>query len=539
MARPAVQDPGQPKAQVISALELAVILATGLVLLGAAFGAYWRALRGPFVFDDLYLPFADPLANRYPVSVWLRGTRPVVMLTYWANYHWLRLAPFSYHLVNLLFHITAGTLVYAITVKLLRKAGTEDKHGRPLALFAAALFLLHPVQTEAVAYVAARPETISAVLVYGGFALYLCGRDGGLSFLRSSSILGLFVLACFSKEHALALPAVCWITEVIWPVESIEAQRRNRRFHAALIGVAAALAIALTKTVILRASSAGFHLPELRWYEYLFTQGRAVWIYLRLFLIPMGQNADYDFPVSRTILDRGAIVGMAAMALLVAVAVLVRRRRPLAAYGFLIFCALLAPTSSFVPIADLVVERRLYVPSIGLLLVLSDALRGWPWNRRVLAAGLVLVLAAAAVQTYRRNEVWSSALALWEDTARKSPAKFRPRFQLAYAYTQAGRCSEGIEEYRRAARLGPKDYRLLTDSALAYECAGRSDQALSVLREAAAMNRTAHVYSLIGVIHAKRGDAAGSLDGIPRSRIHRFELCGHLRIPRHSVRPVG
>jgi protein O-mannosyl-transferase len=108
--------------------------------------------------------------------------------------------------------------------------------------------------------------------------------------------------------------------------------------------------------------------------------------------------------------------------------------------------------------------------------------------------------------TYQRNEVWSDAISLWKDTAEKSPAKSRPRFQLAYAYYQEGRCAEAIQEYGRAAQLQKPGYDLLVDWGLAYDCAKQPEQALDKFQKAVAMEKSAHAYSLIGMVRIKRNE---------------------------------
>ena len=111
-----------------------------------------------------------------------------------------------------------------------------------------------------------------------------------------------------------------------------------------------------------KADSAGFQ--TMPWYQYLFTQFRVFFVYLKLFVFPSGQTIDYDFPISRTILDQGAIAGFFGILALIAAAVYFHRRYPLACFGLLAFAILLAPTSSVIPIKDPIAERRVYLPMI-------------------------------------------------------------------------------------------------------------------------------------------------------------------------------
>ncbi len=475
---------------------------------------YWRALEGPFLFDDVYLPFTTPGMAEAPLRAWLIGVRPLLMLSFWANLRLSGLDPFSYHLFNVLFHFAAGVLVFLIARKLLGFAQAAGSQREILAIFAGGLFLLHPAQTESVSYVASRSESLSVMFFYAGLALFLYRRSEAVSWRVAAGVLALYAAAVSTKEHAAVLAALLLLTDYFWkPGFSLQGIRKNWRLYVP-VAVAGAIALKFVWNVLRTADSAGFAVREFTWYQYFFTQCRAIWVYIRLFLLPYGQNLDYDFPISRNVFEHGAIFGLAGLAILGIGAILYRRRFPLASYGFLSFLLLLAPTSSFVPILDPIAERRMYLAFPGLLLVVVEFLRRVRISPAALAGVLSAVLAAAAALTWQRNQVWTSAVALWEDTVAKSPNKSRPRFQLAYAYYQAGRCGQAVREYENVARLTKPDYRLLVDWALACDCAGNPGEALAKLRQAAAMEKKAHVYALMGMIHGKQQQRAEALEAL-------------------------
>jgi protein O-mannosyl-transferase len=253
---------------------------------------------------------------------------------------------------------------------------------------------------------------------------------------------------------------------------------------------------------------------EFTWYQYFFTQCRAIWDYLWMFLLPIGQNLDPDFPISRSITDHGAIVAMLGLLAVTVCAWIYRRRFPLASYGWFVFLILIAPTSSFVPIRDPFAERRLYLPFIGLLFITVEFLRRWKTSRNTLIAVLALVLIAEAASTYQRNKLWASPIDMWTDTVAKSPNKLRPRFQLAMGQYQAGHYPEAIEHFEKAAQLEPPKFDLLVDWALAYDAVGKSADAIAKLRQAAALERNAHVYSQIGMEYGKLGQYPQALDAL-------------------------
>jgi tetratricopeptide (TPR) repeat protein len=277
--------------------------------------------------------------------------------------------------------------------------------------------------------------------------------------------------------------------------------------------------VAMFWKLIIASPSAGFSLKDFTWYQYFFTQCRALFVYLRIFVLPVSLNADWEYPVSRTLFDRGAIVGLVVLIAISAAAWHYRRRFPLASYGWFMFLLLMAPTSSIVPIRDTIAERRLYLSMPGLLLIGLEFLRRWKVDRQVLAAACAVVVLFATAATNARAAVWSNALDLWQDTIQKSPGKSRPHFQLGMSYFDAGRYDLAIAEYERTAQIDPPTHGLLIDWALALDKLDKMQPALDKLHQAAEINRTAHVYTQIAVVYAKRGmwkEAEEALDTAER-----------------------
>jgi len=443
-------------------------VAAGVLLAAIVlFRVYQPALNGPFLFDDDYLPFTHPTFKDFPLRDWVIGVRPMLMLTYWLNYHTSGGNPYPYHLVNVLLHLFSGVLVFLIVRKLLEWAGTETWPREPVAIFAGGLFLLHPLQTEAVAYVASRSENLSVFLFYAAFAVFLYRSSGAISFRRALAVGVLFAAAVASKEHTAVLPALLLLTDYYWnPGFSFQGVKRNWRLYVP-VGVIGALGLAFVLSKLAESDTAGFHVKGLPWYLYFATQCKVIWIYVRMFVLPYGQNVDHDYAMATSVFDPLAVAGMAALLGVAGAAWWYRKRFPVASYGVFVFLLLLAPTSSFVPIKDALVERRVYLPMIGLLLVVAGLLRHWRTNRKTMVGTFAALLLVAGLLTGRRAAVWADSVALWSDSVSKTPTNARANFQLAYAYYENQRCSEAVRQYERVATLQKPDYRLLVDWALA------------------------------------------------------------------------
>lgn len=513
---PAAVAPGQPWWPYLAGLAAALIV---------TFQIYSPAIHGPFLFDDRYLPFFAPGWADAPLSSWLRGVRPLLMFTYWLNFRISPADTLLYHVLNVIFHLGNGVLIWLIVDRILEWAGVEAPRRRVLAIFSGALFLVHPIQTESVAYVASRSENLSVLLFNAALAAFVRrpAREAGLRTV--AIVLVLFAAACVTKEHAAALPALLLLTDYFWnPGFSFDGIRRNWKVYAP-IAAGAVLAGFWIIRILRVSSTAGFGMRNLTWSDYFFTQCRAIWVYLRLFLLPVGQNADHDFALSHGVLDHGALIGMLALVGVSLAAWLYRRQFPLASYGWLAFIILIAPTSSFIPIRDLLVERRLYLPFLGLLLIVCELLRRVDVARKGAIAALAAVTALYAFAAYQRNDVWSDPIAFWKDAAAGSPGKARPRFQLGYAYYGEGRCAEAAVEYERASKIEPPDYTLYVDWALAADCAQQPDVAIAKLKEAVKLERNAHAWATLGMVYAKQNrldEALQALDAA-QSADARFE----------------
>lgn len=466
------------------------------------FWAYSPSMNGPFLFDDNFLPFAVSNISTQPLTAFLHGQRPLLMATYWLS---ARLSPddtWWYHFFNLVIHCVTTGLVFFIVRKLLQMAGLGESRRGMLAGFAAALFLLHPAQTEAVAYVAGRSDALSVMLAFSAFLVYLYSREVGLSLKTSILVLMLFGAALTAKEDTIALPALFLLTDIWWST-GLQGIRRNWKIYG-LMGIGSLTGLAFFWNLMMHATTAGFGFKEFTWYQYFFTQWRAIFVYLGMFLWPANLTLDWDFPISHTVLEHGAIFWLVILLGLIVTAWKLRHRFPLATYGFLAFLILLAPTSSILPIKDPVAERRLYFAILGLLLIVVEVLARLKVERQALAMGGVALVLVAAFVTHARAEVWSNEVSIWEDTARKSPDAWRPHFQLGFAYYKAQRYDLALREFERTAQLNPTAPGLLLDWGLTYDSLNQLQPAMEKLQQAAALQPSAHVYSQIGMVYGKQ-----------------------------------
>lgn len=485
-----------------------------VALVAGIYFGYSPALDGEMQFDDLHNITGNPAIRDSAHFSWLRfgylpgATRPLVDLTLALNYRTSALAVRPYHLVNLAVHLAVVLVVVAFALWILRRLSWPAPFAT--ALLAAALFGLHPLQSQSVAYICQRAEALAALfyLLALLFALRAADRGRGLAAAGAYAAALLCALLGWDAKPTLAtLPAAVLLCGAAF---SAAAGARKGALLASLPFWAITIVFS---SQLLRGVSgtahAGFDLPKLEAGlspgAYLLTQSRVILTYLRLLLWPAGQNVDWDFPPSHSVFEpRTALALLALAAVLLAAAWLWRwsaRAAPselrslarLSAFGIFWFFLVLAPTSSVVPIGEVIEEQRVYLASFGIFLPAAAAgvlaarsFANRPGSRLAAVTLALAVCAALGAALHRRARVWESAISLWSDAAAKSPLKARPHMNLGYALTPADP-ARAVEEYRLALRLATD--RTINRDELKQDLAGallslhRHEEAIAILKE--------------------------------------------------------
>ncbi|HET6923604.1 MAG TPA: hypothetical protein VFI16_10700, partial [Anaeromyxobacteraceae bacterium] len=393
--------------------------------------AYARVLGGEFQFDDLTSVEENP-AVKAPALLLARplldgSFRPLTDLGFALNHALGRLDPLGYPVLNRARHLLAVVLVHRLSLAVLRRAGAARVQGTALAV--AGAFAVHPLHSQAVSYVAQRAEVLASVLYLGALLLLLEAdrRGRGVGGVAAwGGALAVWLLGLHAKAVAVSLPAAWVLLAATLPRGEEPAPRRLGR---ALLQVAPFLALAALFAVRTVGSlrgrpDAGLEVPGIPPLAYALTQIRVVLGYLRLLAWPSGQNLDHEVAPS-TGLDGPTLLAAAALAALLAAAVVlsVRSRawpapgRAAARLGLLglgWFLLVLAPTSSAIPLADLMEEHRAYLASWGPLLAAGAAAarlldRFAPARRRMVAAvGVAATWLGLALALHARNAVWET-----------------------------------------------------------------------------------------------------------------------------------
>lgn len=458
--------------------------------------AYLFSLNGAFVFDDRPNIVDNPAI--YGIGSAITDTfhsRVIGFITFALNYKIHGLEVEGYHIFNLVIHLVCALLVFwlvTLTFKTPFFKGSILAESRltPLivALFASLVFIAHPVQTQAVSYTVQRFTSLATLFYLLSLALYAKWRlatdrpeghsifvfkvtvDLGVkkAFFYTAALIAA-LLAMLTKEIAFTLPVIV----ALWEFAFFNGPLKRRALN--LLPFAFTLPVIPLALAGSRASltSAGGTMEPPPAVDYFLTQLRVIVTYLRLLVLPLGQNLDYDYPVYRSFLNPNVLLSFIFLLAFAGLGVFLWRYSKkggkdallrLAAFGIFWFFITLSVESSFITIADVIFEHRLYLPSFGIVMA---AVGGAVWatfalkerfpaiDRVAISLGAIVVV-VLAVATFERNKVWADPIALWEDTAAKSPGKARPHNNLGVSYESAGQTDKAEIEFKRAVDLYPE-----------------------------------------------------------------------------------
>ncbi len=455
---------GLPKAGPRGGRTLLVV-----VLLAAIYAGYARALDGELQFDDLRGIEQNELVKNPRLFLepgMLMRIHALDDLTLALNYRVNGMAVRPYHLVNLALHLGAVVVALALALLLLRRIDWPAPFAT--AWLAAALFGLHPMQTEAVSYIYQRAEVLASLFYLLGLLLALTAEEKGPAFRRGAAAAGAliaFALAWSAKPVAVTFPALLVLCTLAFPPPDSGSAIRRAARTLPLWVMAAVFATQLLTGPLRGNPEGGFDVPTMSPLRYFLTQPRVVLTYLRLFLWPAGQNVDWDFAPSESLLEPSTALAFAAVAALVLLAVWLWRRgdgggQPAArmvAFGIFWFFIVLAPTSSFVPLPDVIAEHRTYLANFGLsFAAAAEAVHlAHRFGRRGLFAASAVALAACValgVALERRNAVWESGANGPGPRTRRTAGGGTPR-RRGRSWRPPRRA--GAEHRRGAARAAP------------------------------------------------------------------------------------
>ncbi len=441
-----------------------------LSLLGMV--SFFGTLKAPFIYDDAHAIVDNPYIQNLwdfqnQVGIENIFNRSVVLLTYAVNREVGQLNVFGFHLVNVLLHVCVGITLYLLARRLLFLESPKIRARlAPLPMLAASIHLLHPMTVETVAYLSSRSSLLVTLFYLLGFyffiqAIQLHASKGGVRRLFYASLVILFfILGAGSKGIVVTLPLMGLI--YLWiKTPKMEPRKLIRLCVLVLSPLLIYLGIRYVQMgdlFTLRADPDSMSMDRV---IYFLTQMKVlVFYYLWKLFLPFNLNFEPDIRLISGVLDPEWMAGVAAMVLLGASLYFQESR--LMKFAALWALITILPTSSLIPLKQIVIEHRAYLPGIGVFLVLGIGIVTSVSRGIHRLAVFFPVLLVFAFLTFNRGLDFRTPIHLWEDTAKKSPQKALVHNNLAAGYLAQERLSAAKRELAITLGLDP----LYTDAHL-------------------------------------------------------------------------
>jgi len=464
-------------------------------VLALVFAAYANHFHNSFHFDDGHAitdnPYIRDLGNiplffkdatTFSTLPTNRSYRPLVTTSLAIDYRLGDgLKPLWFHISTFFWFLVQLGLMFLLFRRTLDLVRPEARANAWIALFAVALYSVHPAIAETVNYVIQRGDVYATLGVVAALVIYIAApraRRYGLYLLP-------VVAALLSKPPAVVFPALLFVWIRLFDGAGWLAALRRTAPALLVTGALMWFTSAMTpSTYVAGATSA---------WGYLITQPAVLLGYFRKFFLPSGLSADSDHIVFTSVFDEDALYGFLFLIVLVAVAVWSARRSELrpVSFGLAWFLIASLPTSVF-PLAEVENGHRMFFPFVGLTLAASWAgalaLRQRKVPSVAVAAACLLLLAGFAWGAHRRNEVWATDDTLWHDVTLKSPRNGRGLMNYGLTLMAKGDNAGALDYFERALVYSPNYPVLEVNLGIAYGALGRAAEAQQHFERAIGMD---------------------------------------------------
>jgi tetratricopeptide (TPR) repeat protein len=470
---------GKPKLE-IKALKSKLLTGRGhsygawlLVLLAVpVIFIYADTLTSPFIFDDRNNIEENPHIRISQITLKGLATaafdsplqkRPVAYISFALNYYLHGYNVVGFRLLNIIIHVISGILLYFFIQATFRTPAlqSDDTHAKWISFFAAAIWLVHPLQTQSVSYIVQRMNSLAAMFYILSFLLYVHFRMNpqkrSKGWLLSGCILA-GILALGSKQNAASLPFFIILYEwYFFRNLNLKWLKGHIPGLAGFLLLLAIIALIYLGADPLDKILAAYEIRNFTPIQRILTELRVVIFYISLFLWPHPSrlNLDHDFALSYSLTDPiTTLFSMLAIAVLMALAVITAKNQRLISFCILWFLGNLVIESSIFAL-EIVFEHRLYLPTMMCSLIIVLLVYRWAkpkWLKTVIVCALAIV---GCAWTYERNQVWRDRITIWEDCVKKSPQKARPYNNLGAALADEGHYDEALAHYHKALEINP------------------------------------------------------------------------------------
>jgi len=480
-----------------------------LLLVAATVAAYWQVCGHGFVYhdDDMYV-YENPHVQEglTPANVVWAFARPhighwhpLTWLSYMVDVELFGVNPGALHRTNLLLHVVNTVLLFVV---LRRLTGAPWR-----SAFVAALFALHPLHVEPVAWISSRKDVLSGVflmLTMLAYARYV-DRPG---VLRYSLVVLLFALGLMSKPMLVTLPFVLLLLDY-WPlgrfqfgqiVKSVGQQSRkslnafshwklSRHLLLEKIPLFALSAISSIVTFLVQRTAGAVTSVETLPLKLRIANTFVSYLtYIQKMVWPSRLAMFYPYPDKTDLIWQTVVFALLLLIISLGVVWLMRRRRYLLT-GWLWYLGTLVPVIGLVQVGDqALADRYTYVPLTGLFIIIAwgvpDLIAKWRFRKPALAASAIAVLLALSICAYLQHRHWRDTITLCEHALEVTEDNYVAHFCMADDSLRKGKIDRAIADYRQCLRIKPSYFKALGGLAAALRRQGKTDQAIKYYTQA-------------------------------------------------------
>lgn len=493
----------------------------------------------PQIIENDKIKSLTNIISYFTTEVWsgIRGAassyyRPLFTLSLAVDYFFWGEQPLGYHLTNIILHFSAVSALYFLGLKLLKHSSA--------ALFAAALFAVHPVHAEAVAWISGRNEMLSALFMFSSFYFYITYRQSK----RTANLLfslALFFLALLSKEMAITLPLIIIAYEFCYSSDKII----KKIFYPGMFAFSV-IPYIIIRLAVLKNIGLSYSQP-LIWK--ISTSPGLIIENLKHLIFPFDLRVLYDIPIKKAFFAAEVLVPALILLIIFSGIVMLLKSDRRTGFPFLFLFISMLPISGLpviiqpYPVAD----RYLYIPSAGFLIaagygfsVLSSLLgknRLTEFYRKnhVLTVLALILVSVFALLNFQRNFIWKDKLTLMQTMVKDAPNSAFAHYSLGIGYDSFGNLEKAARQFERAIQIRPDYFEAHNNLGIVYDQLGRSEEALREYQIVLKSDpENIRVRNNLGILYEKRGDFDSALREyeaairLDQSNVHAFTNLGLL-----------
>lgn len=464
--------------------------------------AYYNSIiKGIFIWDDFSLVVNNQfikdfshLKGIFTTHLFHAGKaysnfyRPLQSLSFMLDYHFWKLNPIGYHLVNVVMHILNAILVYFLVWFVSKR--------KDAGLFTGILFCIHTVLSGPVNYIAARADLLCTMFFLISMNLYVAYKESHMQrrpYLMYIGSLLAFLFALLSKEMAFVIPFVflfylaCFSDEKVRLVKSRPALIWVFLIVIAIYGYLRATVLNFSAGNMIETTTAGIPL-----YNRLLTTSKVIMVYFKLLLMPIGLHTEWYIEPARSFMQNEVFLSVVGLFIIGCFSWFLYSTSRVKLFFLGWFFIWLLPYSNIYPLPYFMGEGSLYIPSIGLFALLSMYLSEMSRKSKIWLYAVVSVVIFLTgfygFLTVKDSQKWFDSIKFWSQTVKYAPKSYKANLELGTAYAKNGDYKNAEPYLKRALELNPKDHATHNNLGNVYKLTGQLGKAEEEYKKAIQLN---------------------------------------------------